>query len=213
MEVSQLKEKVESFLDELKGQEAVLLHSINEENTKIIGFNEFIEGATSRLELMAMAQSFLQKLVDLVSKKNIIRINELVNSALTTIFYDMDITFAIRQKIKRNMNTYMIIISKDGVEGNVNSFGGGVIAVVALVLKILFNLFSGSYPLIVLDESLSFLSDKYIKNASHFINELSKEFNIPIILVTHQNLFSEHAETRYVVRKNPNLTDSLVVKA
>lgn len=207
-----LRQLTEKKIKELQGKEAVLIHSIREDRKEIKANKEFISIAVSRLETMRMAQAFLQELVDLVSRKNIERIEQLVNSALSTIFFDQEITFKIKQTIKRNMNTYEIVLMDKEVERGVDSFGGGIIAVVALVLKILFCLFSKRYPIIVLDESLAFLSDKYIKYASHFINEMSKEFNIHIILVTHQPLFAEHAGTKYIVERDISGLDSIVVE-
>lgn len=166
----------------------------------------------TRADLLKMALGIVQQLVDTVSAANIKRVEELVNSALKTIFFDLDLKFRIISEIKRNTVQNRIAIYHNDVEGNVNSFGGGVLAVVALVLKVLFNLFAKRYPLIVLDESLSFLSEKYIANASKFLKELSREFHMPVLLVTHQPLFTDAADLIYEVAPTSARTVSFNIR-
>jgi ABC-type dipeptide/oligopeptide/nickel transport system ATPase subunit len=88
---------------------------------------------------------------------------------------------------------------QDNVRGSINSFGGGIIAVIAVVLKILFNIVTKRFPLLVFDETLSFLAVNYIPAMSEFLKTLSKEFNIPILLVTHQKEFAIAAENCFEI--------------
>ena len=153
-----------------------------------------------------LASVCIQELVDQVSTSNIERIETLVNSALASIFFDQDIKFKINQETKRNLNCYSFVTMKDGVEGSIYSFGGGIMAVEAMVLKILFNLLSKRYPLLILDESLSFVSEKYIEGTSNFMKELSEQFDIPIVLVTHQDSFTRNADNEIQIEKENNKT-------
>jgi ABC-type thiamine transport system ATPase subunit len=54
------------------------------------------------------------------------------------------------------------------------------------------------YPFLAIDESLAFLADKYVPNASTFIKDLSKEFNMPIVMVTHNPLFTKSSDQTYI---------------
>lgn len=157
-------------------------------------------------EVHELAAVCVQNLVDTVSKNSIEKVENLVNSALRTIFFDQDIEFKIISEVKRNLTCYRIVTKKDGVEGSINSFAGGVMAVEAMVMKVLFNLLAKRFPFIVLDESLSFVSEKYIQNTSDFMKDLSKQFNLPIVLVTHQPSFEEGADTKIHVFKKDGKT-------
>lgn len=163
-------------------------------------------------DLLKLAITVTQQLIDTVSAANIKRVEDLVNSALKTIFHDLDLTFRIISEVKRNQVQNRIAIYQNGIEGGINSFGGGVLAVVALVLKVLFNLFAKRYPLIVLDESLAFLSDRYIPNASRFLKDLSLEFGMPFLLVTHQPAFAEAADLTYEISSASSKTATFTLK-
>jgi len=191
--LDQAQERLEDFNSKI----SVIDYQITEKNAELEKLEDFIISSTKRLELMKLATLILQELVDVVSTKNIIKIESLVNSALVSVFYDENYVFKIKKKPERNQHIYKIVLCKNGIEGNENSFGGGVWSWIAFVLKILFNILSKRFPLLVPDESLSFLSAKYIPNASSFINDLSQEFNLPILLVTHQPLFADSANIKY----------------
>jgi chromosome segregation ATPase len=148
-------------------------------------------------ELLKQVGLVLQDLVRLVSTQNLLRIEHLVNEALKDIFHDLDLQFKLVSEVKRDVNQYRISITNAGVGGTVDSIGGGVLSVVACVLKIMFNRFTRKYPLVVFDESLSFLSERYIARARSFLKAMSVEFGMPILMVTHQNQLAESADSVY----------------
>lgn len=152
-----------------------------------------------RLTHLHIAEKILQDVVEKVSKQNLLKIESFVNRALSLIFTDMNLSFKIEQDVKRGNNVYSFEILKDDIRGSIHSFGGGVIAVISVVLKILFNIVTKRFPLLVLDETLSFLAVNYIPAMSEFLKTLSKEFNIPILLVTHQKEFAVAADNCFEV--------------
>ena len=64
----------------------------------------------------------------------------------------------------------------------------------------MFNILNKSFPIIVFDESLSFLYEGYIPYASQFIKEISKEFSLAVFMSTHQVMFGENADIQYSIR-------------
>jgi len=147
-----------------------------------------------RLTHLHIAEKILQEVVEKVSQQNLLKIEAFVNRALSLIFTDLNLSFKIGQDVKRGNNVYFFEILQDNVRGSINSFGGGIIAVIAVVLKILFNIITKRFPLLVFDETLSFLAVNYIPAMSEFLKTLSKEFNLPILLVTHQKEFAVSAD-------------------
>lgn len=166
----------------------------------------------SRAELLQQAIVVVQQLVDRVSAQNIARVESLVNSALRTIFVDLDVEFRLISEIKRNQNTYRIAFFRDGVEGSIHSIGGGVAAVASVVLKLLFNRFARRFPLLVLDETLAFLSAQYIPACSRFLRELSAEFGMIFVLVTHQPRFAAAADLVYEIESAAPHTSRVSLK-
>lgn len=157
-------------------------------------------GIEKRLKLLAMASRILQDVADKVSTENFKKIEFLVNRALATIFTDIVFTFKIESEVKRGNPCYSFVIYKDGIPGTINSLGGGIVVVVAVVLKLIFNVISTRFPILILDETLSFLATTYIPNMSAFLKEVSKEFGIPILMVTHQDKFAEASDSCYLMQ-------------
>ena len=150
---------------------------------------------------MSVASRILQEVADKVSTENFKKIEFLVNRALSTIFTDLRLTFKIVTEVKRGNPVYQFEIDKNGIPGTINSLGGGIVVVVAVVLKLLFNVISNRFPLLVLDETLSHLhSTSYVRNMSAFLREVSKEFGIPIVMVSQEDGFSEFSDTCYLMQ-------------
>jgi ABC-type lipoprotein export system ATPase subunit len=68
-------------------------------------------------------------------------------------------------------------------------------------LKIIFNIFTKRFPVLLLDESLAFLSEQYQSSFSNLLKELSRQFNLIIVLVTHQAMFAESADIHHHVSR------------
>ncbi len=51
--------------------------------------------------------------------------------------------------------------------------------------------------LLLLDESMSFLADRYVPNAGSFMRQLSERTGINILMVTHNKEYLNYAHTAY----------------
>jgi len=192
------KQKLKALLI-VADRENILAHNAVEQLEKqIASLTAEQTPLKQKVELMKMAVAILQQLVDTVATQNIARIETLVNMALASIFKDQDIAFKIVQEIKRNQVLYKIILIQNGVEGGINSFGGGPWGVVALVLKAVVLILGKRYPVLALDESLSYVSKEYIPQVSQFLHDLTKPLpeglSLPILLVSHEPQFNEAAD-------------------
>lgn len=208
-----MREKLQFVADRLRAVEVKRSHAERDMNESMAELRSNIERQSSlqsELEVMVMASKFLQDLVERVSVSNIRKLESLVNNALEAIFTDQDFRFEIESAIRRNATTYTWSLYKDGVKGNINSFGGGAFAVISLMLKVISQIISKRYPLLVLDESLSFVSAEYLPQLSNFLKELSKQFNITIVLVTHQPAFADSADNVYRVTMDHRTSTSSV---
>ena len=183
--------------DQVARQQTILDHTVAASQADLDKMATKQAELKQHVENLRMATSVLQELVDAVSARNLAKTEDLVNSALATIFPDQEIRFRIISEIKRNTVQYRVAIVQDGHEGTTNSYGGGPVSVIALVLKLLFNVLAKRYPFLAFDESLAFLSEKYIDNASAFIKEMSDEFKMPILFVTHQPKLAAASDQTY----------------
>lgn len=206
--------KIQDFLATEK-ELATAKTSVSMLATEIEGINTKIATISEDFETHQLASAFLKELIRVVSTENIDKIEHLVNSALSNIFPERGLTFRINSVVRRNLTEYEFqLIRGKNVEatGDMESNGGGVWAVVAFVLKTTFNVLSKRFPLLVLDESLSFVSEKHILGTSKLIHELAEQFNISVLLVTHQKLFVESCSSSYLLQAGDGCTEVKKVK-
>lgn len=171
----------------------------------VASLNQTLKDYAFEYECHTKASHFLKELIRVVSLEQIDRVEKLVNSAIHQIFPESIITFQIVTSTKRNMTEYDFKLCRNGNPqsmGGLDSNGGGLWSVIALVLQVTFLVLSKRYPLLCLDESLVAISEKHIAGTSALIKELSEQFNMNILLISHQPLFMEEADIVYHLTKN-----------
>lgn len=166
------------------------------------------------LEIHEKASIALKDLIRVVSTENIAQIETLVNSAIKSVMPDKRVFFKIESVIRRDLTEYEFQVVRQGSNepGSTESNGGGLWSLIALVLKITLNILSKKAPILVLDESLSFISEQYILPTSSLINQLAKEFNSTVVLVTHQPLFADACTSGYMAVPTPEETTFKKIK-
>lgn len=171
----------------------------------VANMNKTLKDHAFEYECHTKASHFLKELIRVVSLEQIDRVEKLVNSAIHQIFPESSIIFQIVTSTKRNMTEYDFKLCRNGNPqsmGGLDSNGGGLWAVIALVLQVTFLVLSKRYPLLCLDESLVAISEKHIAGTSALIKELSEQFNMNILLISHQPLFMEEADIVYHLTKS-----------
>ena len=128
----------------------------------------------------------------------------LVTEALTSIF-EKDIKFEIKLYSYRNEPAIDILVIENELEVDPQkSCGGGVNDIISLVLKIIFIYLKNSNRILILDESLKFLSRNYLEQASSFIRDISERMNLQIILVSHKPELEVGCDNLITIEKENN---------
>lgn len=192
-----IRAAADSRRNHLVSRVAVLVHEINQIAARRVEMTDAQARDYAQAELLSKGIATLNQVVQEVSEANLSRLTDLVNTALRHIFFDQELEFRIVSEEKWNMTVYRFEVLHDGVPGNQNSFGGGIYAVIALVLKIVFNRYTKRYPMIVGDESLHFVSGEYVARTSAFMQELSRDFDMKFVLITHEPRFAAAADQNY----------------
>lgn len=139
------------------------------------------------------------------------KLESLVNQGLEYIFGN-GTKIVIESAFKNNKTIFSLNIVKDGLnEGRASSFGGGVLAVVAVLLRVSVILISKVERFIFLDESLNFVSIHYQEKLSHFLKQVCKSLDFDIVLISHQETLNKHADIVYRAEGNP--ADGIKIKA
>jgi DNA repair exonuclease SbcCD ATPase subunit len=128
----------------------------------------------------------------------------LVTEALTSIF-EKDIIFEIKLYSYRNEPAIDIAVIEDGLEVDPQkSCGGGVNDIISLVLKVIFIYLKNSNRILILDESLKFLSRNYLEQASSFLRDISERMNLQIVLVSHKPELEVGCDNLITIEKENN---------
>lgn len=132
------------------------------------------------------------------------QLESLVNHGLQYIFNE-DIRIEIASDFKNNKTIFSLRVLKGNLNtGRTEDFGGGVLAVIAFLLKVSATLITKTERLLVFDESLTFVSAEYQEALSQFIHQICQQLDFTIILIAHQPLLAKHADTIYQVQGTPH---------
>jgi DNA repair exonuclease SbcCD ATPase subunit len=162
---------------------------------------EQAEQAQATVVACEQAVAFLNSFADERQEKVQRRIEELVTHGVQTIFGD-DMTFHVisEQKANRSEVTFSLrsTMGDQVVETPIlDARGGGVAAVVGFLLRLIVTLLREERPLLVLDETFAQLSAEYEPRLAEFLRELVDQTGVQIVMVTHSEAFSEHADKVY----------------
>lgn len=133
------------------------------------------------------AQEVLQQIAQGIQQQAHAQIASVVSRCLAAVFpdpYEFEIVF----EEKRGKTDARLVFKRDGEEVHpLSSSGGGVVDVAAFGLRLACLLLARPRlrQLLVLDEPFRFVSLHYQANVVALLQELTEEFDVQIIMVTH----------------------------
>ena len=176
----------------------ILLNKINKEIDKL---SDEINSIKKEMDLLDDAIDIVNKAVEKKIGNDKEFIESIVNSGLQFVF-EGDIRFEMVHSLFGGKNVWEYKIEYDGVSGGIDSFGGGVMAVISFLLRVVINVKLGN-KFMIIDESLNHLSSVYHNKMSKLINLLSHKFDMDIVMITHQNGLMEFCDkVFYLENKN-----------
>lgn len=178
-----------------------------------------VEKLSAQVEILTKGGELLRLLMDKLVLDQVKTIESVVTEGLRTIFFDQELAFEAEVGTFRNKIAIDLMVRREqnGIEivgPPLETMGGGVSSIASLTLRLLALLRLKKFPLLLLDETLSAVSDDYVDATGQFLGKLAETTKIPILLVTHKQAFLDHAKTAYQgheeVRADGSLAVSLV---
>lgn len=144
----------------------------------------------------------LHALMDKLVFDQVKAIEHVVTDGLRSIFFDQTLSFETevgqsRGKIAIDLFIRRADSKREILGAPLETFGGGVSSIAALTLRLLTLMRLKKFPVLLLDETLSSVGDHYVENTGIFLARFSEEVGIPILLVTHNPSFLDHAKVAY----------------
>lgn len=167
-----------------------------------------IEQLEDEEELLNLVSALFRKLIDQEVTDGVKAVEHLQTEGLQAVFDDQDLSVQARiEESRGKISVDLVTIQKkpngDIIEGLArDDFGGSVLTVQSVLLRVIIMLRRGLRPLILLDESLPAFDSNYISNMGNFLSELCRKLKIDILMVTHNPALFEAADRSYrIVRK------------
>lgn len=163
-----------------------------------------LQNIQKRITILDKVRIFLLELGAYQREQVKQKIQNMVTQALQFVLEE-EIYFEIEQEEKRGKiwTEFYIRTVKDGVETRTvieESRGDGILDIVTLALNLMFLILAqGHNTFIVLDEPCKQLSSNYINRVGIFLQEISKTYNVQIIMITHNQELAQYGEKIYKV--------------
>ena len=159
-------------------------------------------------ELLILVSALFRKLIDQEVTEGVRAVERLQTEGLQAVFDDLDLSVKANIEESRGKISVELVTVQKQANGDVHEglakddFGGSVLTVQSVLLRVIIMLRRGLRPLLLLDESLPAFDANYIANMGKFLSELCSRLNIDILMVTHNPALFEAADRSYkIVRK------------
>ena len=130
-----------------------------------------------------------------------------INTALNDVFMDQEIKIDLvasntNQEASKLNIKYDIVLYQKGKEMARNEKlliknGGGVMAFISILFKILVGYIYSKNKFYIFDESLSEVSELYMPRMGQFLQKFCNKHDFTIILITHTPIIAEYADLMY----------------
>jgi DNA repair exonuclease SbcCD ATPase subunit len=142
-----------------------------------------------------LARSVVQIVAEETQKKIEYRISSLVTMALASIFpdpYEFKLRFI--QRRGKTEADLVFIKNENEITDILNAGGGGPADIASFALRIALWSIKKSRPIQLLDEPMRFVSRNLQPKVSALLKELSDEFNLQFIIISHIPELCEQAD-------------------
>lgn len=169
--------------------------------------------AQARAQYYEEASKLFAQFADAREAKVIETIETIVSVGLSQIFNE-DIKLKINQVTRARRIEMDIKVVTGGLETSIlDARGGGLAAVAGFLLRLTILLLSpGKRKFLAADEPFAQLSEEYLVPTAEFIADICNRADIQIIMVTHQQEFTEVADKVIRIIKNGTNTAKFEVE-
>ena len=162
-----------------------------------------LESDVARLQESVSLATEAQEVLKTVGKQffinNKAEVEEILSTSLSQIFPD---AYRIVLEVSDTSKRAKILLYKNGSEDPVppkDGTGQGVLAVASFVLRVYFLSKFRLLPIMLLDEKLVEIANRYMPQMGTFIKTLCTEHNLDILFITHVSDFAAYADQHFEV--------------
>lgn len=192
-------QQVQGLLHQAIGVRDALDHQVQTLNGQIRDLEE-------EAQVLGLVGGLFRKLIDAEIMEVVKGVAQLQTEGLREIFHDQQLEVIPEIEEQRGkISVRFPIRDKTGgldvLGESMDSFGGSILTMQSILLRITVMFRRGLRPLLLLDETLAPVADKYVDRAVKFLSILCERMGLDILLVTHDDAIVSMAHTAYTVTK------------
>lgn len=187
MDISRVEAELkrrQSELSSKQGQKALLEKQIRQ-------YKDQIDTAREAVDTLDKAIALIGQYADAREGEVQEKIEKIVTTGLRTVFEEnLSLSVQQRQVGKRTEVDFKIISAygTEVVETDImSSRGGGVAAVTGFLLRVVMILLVDAPRILFLDEVFAQVSDEFMDNVAHLLDDLANEYGFQFVLVAHRS--------------------------
>lgn len=177
------------------------LQKAKETNSKLLlEMEKDLFNANEEMELIISSREYYKKAIDIVYERSIIELKDILNSALSYIFYDEDYNLEIELTDKRGKSMNFRLFHNGHPANLKRGTGMGVKTVISAILHMYYLQCKNSHVL-MLDEAYSAVSEEYTDRFFDFLSQMCEKLQFKIILITHDPRYLDYGDKKYVITR------------
>ncbi len=202
-DLSQTLDDLESLRSEFSRAEALrdsAVKRLTEAEARVI----HLEGEISLLDKVA---DLFRVLIDQEVIDNAKTAQDLLTEGLQAVFDDLDLSVRSDVNIERGKVSVDLITVQKDTDGTTteglatDAYGGSVATVESVLLRLVVLTRRGLRPLLLMDESLGAVAERYVPRVGRFLALLSDRLGVDILVVSHNPVLVEAAKHAYRIQK------------
>lgn len=153
--------------------------------------------------ILGLTAELLRQFIDREVNIGVQAVQELQTEGLQAVFNDQDIRVKADVEIQRGKVSVNLVTIQNHPLGGVvegeglDAFGGALVTLQSVLLRIIIVIRRGLRPLLVMDESLPAIEGGYLLNLGRFLSKLCEKLGMDILIVTHNQLLVDAADRAY----------------
>lgn len=156
-------------------------------------------------ELLELVAALLRRLVDAEVTDGVKAVERLQTEGLREIFHDQALSVRAEIEESRGKVSVTLLTGREHKDGTVvwgvadQSFGGSILTIQSILMRITVIFRRDMRPLLLLDETLVAVANRYVDRAARFLSSLCQRLGLDILLITHDEAIVSAAHRAYVV--------------
>ncbi len=179
-----------------------LEHQLEAESSGIARLKTKISTLESEKVQLVKVVGLLDRAIAIISANGIGKIESIVTAGLQLVFNDPKMGLIVEKKEGARGNSFRLLVRQGDVKGDpMDSNSGGIVNVIAFLLRVILIKRFKLAQLIILDESFNNVSAEYQPRVSELLHEMCQKYKFTVFAVTHQPRLIRQADAVYRVSR------------